>query len=224
MENKLILGNCIEELDKLPDKSVDLIITDPPYVLETVGAGAWKKKAYKAEIKGMSNGFDLEILDKLVRVMKKINIYIWCSKSQITELVEFFAGKHNCNWNLITWHKTNPLPACNNKYLNDTEYCLFFRETGVPIRGSYHTKKTYYVSPLNTKDKKKYNHPTIKPVEYIENFIVNSSSESDIVLDPFMGSGSTGVACINTNRNFIGIELDEDYFEIAKKRIEEVQE
>lgn len=218
MENKLILGNCIEELDRLPDKSVDLIITDPPYVLET-GAGAWKKKAYKAEIKGMSNGFDLEILDKLVRVMKKINIYIWCSKSQITELVEFFAGKHNCNWNLITWHKTNPLPACNNKYLNDTEYCLFFREKGVPIRGSYHTKKTYYVSPLNTKDKKKYNHPTIKPVEYIENFIVNSSSENDIVLDPFMGSGTTGVACKKLNRRFIGMEIDKDYFNTAEQRI-----
>lgn len=219
MENKLILGNCIEELDRLSDKSIDLIITDPPYVLDTVGGGFMKKREYKEEIRGISNGFDVEVLDKLVRVMKKINIYIWCSKSQIIDLLDFFVGKHNCNWNLITWHKTNPAPACNNKYLSDTEYCLFFREKGVPIYGSYHTKKTYYVSPLNTKDKKKYNHPTIKPVEYIENFIVNSSSENDIVLDPFMGSGTTGVACKKLNRKFIGMEIDEDYFNTAKQRI-----
>ncbi len=64
-------------------------------------------------------------------------------------------------------------------------------------------------------------HPTEKPIELMKLYIENSSNENDTVLDPFMGSGSTGVACKNTNRNFIGIELDENYFNIAKKRIEE---
>ena len=118
-------------------------------------------------------------------------------------------------------NKTNPVPTCNNKYLSDTEYLLFFRENGVKIYGNYNTKKKYYVTPKNKKDKKTYNHPTVKPLNIIENLIINSSKEHDIILDCFMGSGTTGEACANTNRKFIGIELDNNYFDIASKRIEE---
>ena len=121
----------------------------------------------------------------------------------------------------MCWHKTNPVPACGNKYLTDTEFILFFREKGVKVYGTYETKKTYYVTPTNQKEKKLYGHPTIKPQEILKNLIVNSTTEKGVVLDCFMGSGSTGVACVNTNRHFIGIELDEGYFNIAKKRIEE---
>ena len=74
---------------------------------------------------------------------------------------------------------------------------------------------------INGKDKI---HPTQKPITYLERLILNSSNELDTVLDPFMGSGSTGVACINTNRKFIGIELDNTYYEIAKNRIQEVKD
>lgn len=128
--------------------------------------------------------------------------------------------KQHCNWNLLTWHKTNPVPACGNKYLSDTEFCFFARQKGVRIGGSYKTKFTYYVTPLNTKDKKQYHHPTCKPVSILENLILNSSNESDVVLDPFMGSGSTGVAAIKNNRNFIGMELLNDYVDTARGRIE----
>jgi len=93
-------------------------------------------------------------------------------------------------------------------------------KNGVKIYGNYHTKRKYYVTPANVEDKKKYNHPTIKPLNIIENLIINSSQENDTVLDCFMGSGTTGVACKRLNRNFIGIEIDEKYFEIAKERIE----
>lgn len=89
------------------------------------------------------------------------------------------------------------------------------------IYGSYESKFTYYVTKLNTTDKKKYRHPTIKPVHIVENFILNSSNENDIILDPFMGSGTTGVACKELGRDFIGIEMDEEYFKIAKDRIGE---
>lgn len=82
------------------------------------------------------------------------------------------------------------------------------------------TKHTYWVSPVNTEDKNKYKHPTCKPVPIIKNLLQNSSREGSIVLDPFMGSGSTGVACVELKRCFIGIELDTGYFETAKNRIE----
>lgn len=98
---------------------------------------------------------------------------------------------------------------------------MFFREKGVKVYGSFDTKRTWYATPLNQSDKKKYGHPTVKPLSILENLVMNSSQEGKVVLDCFMGSGSTGVACLNTNRNFIGIELDEGYFNIAQNRLEE---
>jgi len=128
-----------------------------------------------------------------------------------------------CNYNIISWHKTNPIPACGNKYLTDTEFILFFRERGVKIYGEFHTKFTYYLTPLNQKDKKLYGHPTVKPLNIVRNFIINSSLPGDIVLDPFMGSGTTAVACLETGRHFIGFETNEDYYNIALSRINEVK-
>ena len=219
---KLYHGDCLEVMKNIEDGSVDLVVTDPPYEIATTGAGMYKQadKQYVKELNGMKDGFSEEVLDELCRVMKKINIYFFCSQKQIIPLLDYFVKKKKCNWNILSWHKTNPIPACGNKYLTDTEFILFFREKGVKVYGSFDTKRTWYATPLNQSDKKKYGHPTVKPQAILENLVVNSSQEGEIVLDCFMGSGSTGVACLNTNRDFIGIELDEGYFNIAQNRIE----
>ncbi len=213
--------DCLEGMKQIPNKSVDLVITDPPYLIDTVGSGLYsqKDKQYIKELNFMKDGFSKEILDEICRVMKKINLYIFCSQKQIIPLLDYFVREKKCNWNIITWHKTNPIPACGNKYLTDTEYVLFFREKGVKIYGDYQTKFTYYLTSLNQKDKIKYNHPTIKPLNIIQNFIINSSKEGEIVLDPFMGSGTTAIACMNTNRNYIGFEIDKGYYDIILERI-----
>ena len=226
MDIKLYQGDCLELMKNIPDGSVDLVVTDPPYEICTSGAGLYKQsdKRYIKELNGMKDGFSEEILDELCRVMKKINIYFFCSQKQIIPLLDYFVKNKKCNWNILSWHKTNPVPACGNKYLTDTEFILFFREKGVKVYGSFDTKRTWYATPLNQSDKKKYKHPTVKPQLILNNLVVNSSKNEDVVLDPFMGSGSTGVACVNTNRNFIGIELDENYFSIAKDRIEKAEE
>lgn len=219
----LMKGDCIELLNAIPDNSIDLVITDPPYVLQTKKHGSndeLGQRSFYREIESMCNGFSEVVLDELCRVMKKINIYIFCSQAQLMPLIDYFVTKKGCNFNLLTWHKTNPVPTCNNKYLNDTEYILFFREKGVKIGGAYATKKTYFISPTNVKDKKLYNHPTCKPIELITNFIINSSNEGDIILDRFMGSGTTGAAAVTNNRDFIGMELNEEYFNTAAERIE----
>lgn len=238
--NYIKCGDCLELLKDIPDNSIDLIVTDPPYEFEDGGGGGAfgsKKRNYHAEytslykepgnsdaqkiadnIRFSSKGFDLSLLDEFCRVLKKINIYIWCSKAQLGKTINYFEQK-KCAIDLLTWHKTNPTPTCNNTYLSDTEYCIFAREKGVKIYGSYHTKKKYYVSPTNVAEKKLYNHPTIKPLDIIQNLIINSSQEGDIVLDPFLGSGTTGVASINNNRQFIGFEIDKEYFKTAKNRI-----
>ena len=121
-------GDCLELMKGIPDKSIDLIVTDPPYKIDTSGAGLYKQedKQYIKELNFMKDGFSEEVLDELCRVMKKINIYFFCSQKQIIFLIDYFVKKKKCNWNLLTWHKTNPIPACGNKYLTDTEFILFF--------------------------------------------------------------------------------------------------
>ena len=220
---KLLCGDCLELMKDIPDKSVDLVTIDPPYEFAQHGGGGAfgsRKREYHNELEAdtLTKGFDTAVLDELVRVMRKVNIYIWCNKEQIKQYLDYFEG---FNMDLLTWHKTNPVPTCNNKYLSDTEYLLFFREKGVKVYGSYQTKRKFYVTQTNKKDKDKYKHPTVKPVEIMENIITNSSQEGETVLDCFMGSGTTGVACVNTNRRFIGMEKEEKYFEIAKQRIED---
>ena len=220
--NEIYNMDCMEGLKLLDNNSIDLVIIDPPYLLNL---NKVKKPInmnnYANELLNLKNGFDLKVLDILIQKMKKINIYIYCSKRQVKDLLNYFSDK-NCNHEILTWHKLNPSPLINNNYLPDTEYILFFREKGVKVYGNYHTKRKYYLSLTNKVDKQKYKHPTIKPLELIERHIINSSKEGDLVLDCFCGSGTTLVGALNQNRRYIGFEIDKNYYEIAKKRIEEV--
>lgn len=223
---ELLHGDSYKLIKDIPDKSIDLVITDPPYLFENGGEGGFENaNKHKADLKELSDGFDYSIIDDYFRVLKSVNMYIWCSWKQVYPLLKYFDEKQNDFNNklvvqMITWHKTNPIPLCDNTYLSDTEYCLFVREKGTRVYGNCQTKHKYYVTEINQKDKKLYDHPTIKPLEIIENLIINSSNEGDIILDTFMGSGTTGCACKRLNREFIGIELSDKYFETAKQRIE----
>lgn len=229
--NKVILkqGDCLDLITKIKDKSVDLIVTDPPYDISATNGGGTINTVKKMNVSlkqlveaNIHNGYDIKKFNtEFVRVMKEINIYIWCNKTQIPTYFDFYVNQYKCKFDIICWHKTNALPTYSNKYLTDTEYCLYFRNgKGKCFPQNYEDAKTYYIAPINHKDKKEFNHPTIKPLDITEKFIRNSSKEGQWVLDPFMGSGTTGVACKKLGRNFIGFELDEKYFNIAKERIE----
>ena len=111
------------------------------------------------------------------------------------------------------------MPTYNNKYLSDTEYCFYARKCGYCNPETYTDASTLYQAPINQDDKKHYKHPTIKPIQLVEKVIKNSSRYGDVIIDPFMGSGTTGVACKNLDRNFIGVELTKEYFNISVKRI-----
>ena len=226
---KLLQGDCLELLKKVPDHSIDLIATDPPYLISATNGGGTINNVKKlnkslADLKtvDITQGYDIELFgEEFIRVMKEINIYFWCNKVQIPDYFNFYVNKHKCKFDILCWHKTNALPTYSNKYLSDTEYLLYFRKgSGKCFPESYEDAKTFYIAPINHKDKKEFGHPTIKPLDITEKIIKNSSREGQLVLDPFMGSGTTGVAALNNNRNFIGIELDEGYFNIAKNRIE----
>lgn len=219
--NKIYNMDCMEGIKLLDDKSIDLVIIDPPYKLNITKIKHTNRlNNYANELLDLKDGFDLKVLDLLIQKMKKINIYIYCSKRQIKELLEYFMNK-GCNYEVLTWHKQNPSPLTHNIYLPDTEYVIFAREKGVKLYGNYHTKRKYYISGTNQTDKKKYKHPTIKALPFIENHIINSSNEGDLILDCFAGSGTTLVGAINKNRNFIGFEINKEYYDIAQQRIKE---
>lgn len=222
--NEVYNMDCMEAIKLLDDNSIDLVVMDPPYLLNLNKIKNTSSiNNYANELMGLKDGFDLKVLDMLIPKMKKINMYIYCSKRQVKDLIEYFINK-DCNYEILTWHKQNPSPLINNNYLPDTEYVIFAREKGVKLYGSYHTKRKYYISGVNQIDKKKYKHPTIKPLPFIENHIINSSKEGDLILDCYCGSGTTLVGAIETNRNFIGFEIDKNYYEIAKQRVEEALE
>lgn len=225
--NNIYLGNSYEIIKDIPDKSVNLIVIDPPYDMTSGGNGKkemalrFKERYRELEDNGLNVGMDLSFLKELERVCKYIYIYIWCNKTLLFKLINYYYDRKDINLDLITWGKTNPMPLSNNHFLNDTEYCLCIHEKGVGwnVNAGALVKKKCYMLPVNKEDKDLYGHPTIKPIEIIKNFILNSSDENDIVLDCFMGSGTTCVACKELGRRYIGIEINEKYYEIAKDRL-----
>ncbi|MCD8000864.1 MAG: site-specific DNA-methyltransferase [Clostridiales bacterium] len=220
--------DCLEGLRAIPDASIDLILTDPPYLIKDTHAGGRTRLArtlqpINNELRdnGLVGGLDPAVLPELVRVLKTINLYIWCNKAQIPEYLNFFVGELGCAFDLIVWSKTNPPPLFNNKYMSDKEYCLYFRRGGYCQPTSYEAARTAYFQPINVYDKKNYPHPTIKPLNIVKTLIGNSSKPGDLILDPFIGSGTTAVACAELGRQYLGYELNGDYYETAQRRIQD---
>lgn len=221
--NKITCGDSYKLIKELPDKSVDCIYTDIPYLYVNGGLGhsemCERTARKKQELKDISNGIDYSILDEFKRVLKKVNIFIWCSKMQLLDIMTW-----GCEYNtdLLVWCKTNPTPQTNNIWLPDLEYCVYMREYGVKLNDGYDLKSKFYVSGANKSDKDLFNHPTIKPLELVKRHLLHTTQPNDIVLDCFMGSGTTAVACQETNRQFIGFEISEKWVKVANDRLNKV--
>ena len=209
---------------------VDLILTDPPYEIGTVNGGGSvnTKKGFSKSLKegiekaNIIKGFDYNsFFDSWDKLQDNINIYVFCNKKQIPIYMNRYVNEKKCTFNILFWHKNNALPTYSNKYLSDCEYILHFRKGAKCKPQSYKDAQTVYFGSINHKDKKKYGHPTVKPLDLVERFIRNSSKEGDLVFDPFMGSGTTAVACKNLKRNFIGSEIEKKWFEVSKTRLNE---
>lgn len=225
MINTIQHGDCYELIKQIPDKSVDCIYVDVPYLYETGSHGSsdLSKRIYKYQKENLKNagiydGFDYGIYDEFLRISKNVNIFIWCSRLQIVDTLNYFVNK-GFKYNILCWCKTNPTPATNNSWLPDIEYCLVFRDDNSRLNDGYELKSKWYASPINQSDKKHWEHPTIKPLELVKRHILHSTQENDIVLDCFCGSGTTCVACKETNRRFIGMEIDEKYYKSACNRL-----
>ena len=224
MINTIQLGNCYELIKNIPDKSIDCVYVDIPYLYQQHGGGnsplakrKWNQRMQLVEL-DIEDGIDYSIFDEFKRIMKNTNIFIWCSRLQIKDILNYWV-ENGIMYNILTWNKTNPSPTTNNTWLPDIEYCLYFRNNKTKLNDEYEYKSQWYISPINKSDKDKYNHPTIKPLELVKRHILHSTQPNDIVLDCFCGSGTTCVACKETGRRFIGMEIDPEYHKIAVDRL-----
>lgn len=225
--NKITCGDSYKLIKELPDKSVDCIYVDIPYLYETGGGGssriAQQVQKMKKELQdnGIYDGIDYSIFNDFVRVLKNINCFIWCSKEQIYPIMKWWNENTNCTYQILTWNKTNPVPMCNGNWLSDIEYCLYFNR-GTKLNDGIQHKSKWFTSSLNVKDKALFNHPTIKPLELVKRHLLHTTQPNDIVLDCFMGSGTTAVACQETNRQFIGFEIEPKWVKVANDRLNKV--
>lgn len=214
---ELIHGDCAAVMRSMPDKSIDCIVTDPPYIIGAKGCGLARYRQYLADISEarLNMGFDLMLLEEFLRVLKTPNIMLFCSRLQLRDYLNW-AHDRGLNWALICWHKPNPTPLTASGYLPDTEYVIHFWK-GVALRGPYRCKHRFYVHPSS---RNTFGHPTVKPLSIVKSLLLNAATaQGSLVLDPFMGSGTTGVAAIQLGHKFIGIELNGDYLAIAQRRI-----
>ena len=160
-------------------------------------------------------------LDEAKRLFKKsFNGYFFCSKLQIPYYLNF-ALKNKLNFDVLIWDRFKKSMTSCKFYASNIDYIIriYGVNQGLNNIGEIDNKANYYQKIKKYKQGNQTIHPTEKPTKLIEELMLLSSNKNDIVLDCFMGSGSTGVACKNLHRKFIGMELDNTYFEIAKERI-----
>lgn len=221
--NRVIHGDCLEQLDLIKNNGVDLLLTDPPYnvsmksnfhTMGRVGVdfGEWDK--------GFNQQEWLEIAcDK---VKKGGSAIVFNDYKNIGDMKAVFESKGFVIKEMILWKKSNPMPRNRDRlYVTSIEMAIW----AVKGKGwTFNRQRETYENGIfesSIVSHKQRKHPTQKPLTVISELVKIHSNESDIVLDPFMGSGTTAVACVELNRNFIGVEKEWDYCETANVRIEE---
>ena len=214
-------------ISQMKNCSVDLIVTDPPYKVTPRGnagnaGGMLQKEINKKGMVFKHNDIKIEeFMPELYRVLKEgSHCYIMTNHVNLIEMINI---AKKCGFHFIKsliWDKGNKIMG--QCYMSQFEYILFFRKGKHKRINNCGTSDILSIPNKKTKGEDGKNlHDTEKPIELMRILIENSSQEYDMIFDPFMGSGSTGIACMNANRKFIGIELDNNYFNIASKRIEE---
>jgi len=210
---KLYNDDCMNVLPSLADGSISLTLTDIPYD-EVNRKSNGLRNLDKSDADVITFPLD-KFIDEVVRVTSG-SIYIFCGSVQVSHirnrLIEYDLSVRHC-----IWEKTNPSPMNGeHMWLSSIENCVFARK-----KGAYFDIKERCKSAVWKCATEKYKgHPTPKPIELMERLIQASSKRGDTVFDPCMGSGSVGIASKRTNRNFIGIEMNKEYYDITAERIE----
>lgn len=226
----VVNGDCFDYLNKIPDHSIDLILTDPPYNIAQYSTGNIDLPG-RTPLNNNLAEWDLTPIDPaaLVQEFKRIikpdgNIFVFTSYNLIGKWHEAFDPEFD-TFQFFVWHKTNPAPKIfKNGFLNSCEMIACMWNKGHKWNFSNQREMhNFFESPICMKPERlsEPKHPAQKPVKLLEHIIQIASNERDVVFDPFMGVGSTGVAALENNRKFIGIEIDVPYFRAAEKRLEQ---
>jgi DNA modification methylase len=202
-EVKLYLGDCLEIMRTLPDKSVDAVITDPPYGNNTDYASYTDTQEKLSVLVPAFMEQALRIADRVVVTSGIWNMWTYPRPRWVLNWTNS-AGVGSGPWGFICWQPI--LVYGNDPFLRD----------GLGRRPDTLFQRKNEVADVN--------HPCVKPANVMRWIVDSTTRQSESILDPFMGSGTTGVACVQTVRNFIGIEIDPGYFKIAEKRIHDAQQ
>ena len=206
----LYQGDCLEVMASLHDGSVDLCLTDIPYgVVNRESNGLRNLDKGKAD---PTDTFDVRAaVTEALRVCRG-SFYFFCATEQVSEIRAMLA--EHTTTRMCIWQKSNPSPMNGQHvWLSGVEMIVYGKKRGAAFNQHCVNPVFKFACGRNK------HHPTQKPTDLLEMLVESSSNEGDTVLDFTMGSGSTGVAAMNTGRRFIGIELDPGYFDIAVTRI-----
>lgn len=223
--NKIYNMDCLEFMKQVPDKYFDLVLTDPPYEISKSNAGKTSimslgKFNSIGKLADISDGFNTDkVLNECLRVLKKCNMFIFCSNKQVSKIMGWGESK-GFYTTLLVWHKYNSAPFANGVWRSDIEFVVHIREKGAYFEGDATIKQKVTPLPANPSE---YGHPTEKPLALIEKYLRIGANKNHKVFDPFLGSGTTAVACQSLGLDWCGCELEPDYVEIANKRLKQVQ-
>lgn len=245
-EHKLIVGDSLEELKKIPDESIDLVFADPPYGLAKKNGLGWKyskhitlQEAWDIFSKDDYFDFSLKWITQAMRVLKHGGSFWVCGSFHniylMGSILQHLDFKIN---NSIVWFKPNAQPNITCRmFTESTEHLIWAVKNHSKTKWTfnYEDTKNLIEDEINTKGKQTRNlwwipltprkekwageHPTQKPIELLRRVIISCTKKGDTVLDPFVGSGTTSAVAKTLGRNSIGIEKEKKYTDIAKKRL-----
>ncbi len=235
--NQVICGDCLEVMKDIPDKSIDMILTSPPYNMRTrIRNGKYTTREKSEHFSKKYSNFDdalpidefynfhKKCIEEMLRI-SKIVIYNFQIVTGSKEAFFKIIGDFNKDIkDIIIWDKGFGQPAMHEKVLNSSyEFILIMeddKKAGRVIQNStFNRGELQNILRINRVNSKIKGHSAIFPLKLAETIIKNFSKEGSLVLDPFIGSGTTAIACINLNRNYIGIDISQEYCEIARQRI-----
>jgi site-specific DNA-methyltransferase (adenine-specific) len=224
---KLLFGDCFERLKEIPDNSIDAVITDPPYSIDFLSNRTNNHEKIKNDDIPADELFR-KFMPDVKRVLKEEGVACICcaggGRRPTTALATLESIKYLDLVNTVVWSKgknDGSFVGLGWRYRPSYETVLILAKNYKKMAWYQKTNDVSNVFTCKPTIPSKYDHPTPKPIKLMEFFIRNHTKEGDTVLDMFMGGGTTGVACMRLNRKFIGIEIEEKFFDMAHKRISE---
>lgn len=221
----------LEGMKNIPDCSIDLCITDAPYLFVK---GGMKSKLFNRGSKAADNYINTDmsdfgeeqittLLDTIsTKFRNKFNGYFFCSEMQVAYYLQY-ALRNKLKYNLLVWDRGVSNMISYKFFRSHIDYIVRLYDKGISLNKVISDRPSEMYSKIKSGERPKNFHVSAKPLNIIQDFINLSSSENDLVLDPFMGSGTTAIACIKEKRHFIGFELNSEYYEKACKRIKAEQ-